>query len=107
MGEKIMMKGTEAVAEAAIRAGCRYFAGYPITPQSELPEYMSRKLPQVGGIFMQGESELASANMLYGASPTGVRCMTSSASCGFPVPHGKAPPKTALRWPVWRIRRRC
>lgn len=83
MGEKILMKGTEAVAEAAIRAGCRFFAGYPITPQNEMPEYMSRKLPQVNGVFIQGESEVASVNMVYGASAAGVRCMTSSSSCGI------------------------
>lgn len=83
MGEKIMMKGTEAVAEAALRAGCRFFAGYPITPQNEMPEYMARKLPQLGGVFIQGESEIASVNMVYGAAAAGVRCMTSSSSCGI------------------------
>lgn len=83
MGEKLLMKGTEAVAEAAIRAGCRFFAGYPITPQNEMPEYMARKLPQVDGIFIQGESEVASVNMVFGAAAAGVRCMTSSSSCGI------------------------
>lgn len=83
MAEKIFMKGTEAVAEAAIRAGCRFFAGYPITPQNEMPEYMSRKQPQVGGVFLQGESEVASVNMVYGAAAAGVRCMTSSSSTGL------------------------
>lgn len=83
MSETILMKGTEAVAEAAVRAGCRFFAGYPITPQNEMPEYMSRRLPQVNGIFIQGESEIASVNMVYGAAAAGVRCMTSSSSCGI------------------------
>lgn len=83
MAEKIFMKGTEAVAEAAIRAGCRFFAGYPITPQNEMPEYMSRKQPQVGGVFIQGESEVASVNMVFGAAAAGVRCMTSSSSTGI------------------------
>ena len=83
MAEKVFMKGTEAVAEAAIRAGCRFFAGYPITPQNEVPEYMSRKLPLVNGIFLQGESEVASVNMVYGAAAMGVRAMTSSSSCGI------------------------
>lgn len=83
MSEKILMKGTEAVAEAAVRAGCRFFAGYPITPQNEMPEYMSRKMPEVGGVFLQGESEVASVNMVFGAAAAGVRCMTSSSSCGI------------------------
>ena len=77
------MKGTEAIAESAVRAGCRFFAGYPITPQNEIPEYMSRRLPEVGGSFVQGESEVASVNMLYGAGSTGIRAMSSSSSCGI------------------------
>jgi len=77
------MKGCEAIAEAAVRAGCRFFAGYPITPQNEIPEYFARRLPEVNGIFLQGESEVASVNMVYGASCAGVRCMTSSSSCGI------------------------
>jgi len=80
---KQLMKGNEAVAEAAIRAGCRYFFGYPITPQNEIPEYLSRELPQYGGKFVQAESELAAANMLFGGAATGKRCMTSSSSCGI------------------------
>ena len=76
------MKGCEAIAEAAVRAGCRFFAGYPITPQNEIPEYFSRRLPEVGGTFVQGESEVASVNMVYGAGQTGTRCMTSSSSTG-------------------------
>ena len=77
------MKGCEAMAEAAVRAGCRFFAGYPITPQNEIPEYMSRRLPEVGGHFVQGESEVASVNMVYGAASAGTRAMTSSSSPGI------------------------
>ncbi len=83
MEEKIFLKGTEAIAEAAVRAGCRFYAGYPITPQNEIPEYLSRRLPEVGGVFVQGESELASINMVYGAGSSGTRAMTSSSSCGI------------------------
>ncbi len=78
----LLMKGNEAIAEAAIRAGCRFYAGYPITPQNEIPEYMAKKMPEVNGIFIQGESEIASINMVYGASAAGVRAMTSSSSPG-------------------------
>lgn len=77
------MKGTEAVAEAAVRAGCRFFAGYPITPQNEVPEYFARRMPEVNGVFIQGESEVASINMVYGAASMGVRSMTSSSSPGI------------------------
>lgn len=75
-------KGSEAIAEAAIRAGCRGFFGYPITPQNEIPEYMSLKMPQAGGVFVQAESELAAINMVYGAAASGIRAMTSSSSPG-------------------------
>ncbi len=81
--ERVFMKGCEAIAEAAVRAGCRFFAGYPITPQNEIPEYFARRLPEVGGVFVQGESEIASVNMVYGAAQTGTRAMTSSSSCGI------------------------
>ena len=77
------MKGCEAIAEAAVRAGCRFFAGYPITPQNEIPEYFSRRMPEVGGVFVQGESEVASVNMVYGAASMGTRSMTSSSSPGI------------------------
>lgn len=77
------MKGNEALAEAAIQAGCRFYAGYPITPQNEIPEYLSRRMPEVNGVFIQAESELASINMVYGASAAGVRAMTSSSSPGM------------------------
>lgn len=81
--ERVLMKGCEAIAEAAVRAGCRFFAGYPITPQNEIPEYFSRRMPEVGGVFLQGESEVASINMVYGTASTGVRSMTSSSSPGI------------------------
>ena len=77
------MKGAEAIAEAAIRAGARFFAGYPITPQNELPEYMSRMLPKCGGTFVQAESEVAAINMVYGAGATGTYAITSSSSPGI------------------------
>ena len=77
-----MMKGNEAIAEAAVQAGCRYYFGYPITPQSEIPEYMSKRLPEVGGTFIQAESEIAAINMVYGAAGAGARAMTSSSSPG-------------------------
>jgi len=82
MAERILMKGNEAIAEAAIIAGCRYYFGYPITPQNELPAYMAMRLPQVGGTFIQAESEIASINMVFGASAAGARVMTSSSSPG-------------------------
>lgn len=83
MGERILMKGNEAIAEAAIRAGCLSFFGYPITPQNEVPEYMARRLPQVGGVMVQAESEVAAINMVYGAAGAGARVMTSSSSPGI------------------------
>ena len=83
MSEKILMKGNEAIAEAAIRAGCRLYFAYPITPQSELIEYMSRKMPKAGGVFLQSESEVSAINMVYGAAGTGRRVMTSSSSPGI------------------------
>jgi 2-oxoglutarate ferredoxin oxidoreductase subunit alpha len=83
MGEKILMKGNEAIGEAAIRSGCRHFFGYPITPQTELSAYMAKKMPKIGGVFLQAESELAAINMVYGAASAGVRAMTSSSSPGI------------------------
>ncbi len=83
MSEKRFMKGNEAIAEAAVRGGCRFFAGYPITPQNEIPEYLSWRLPEVGGSFVQGESEIASVNMVYGAAAMGTRAMTSSSGPGI------------------------
>jgi 2-oxoglutarate ferredoxin oxidoreductase subunit alpha len=81
--EQMLMKGNEAIGAAAIRGGCRYFFGYPITPQNELPEYMSRELPKAGGVFLQAESEIAAINMVYGAAGSGARVMTSSSSPGI------------------------
>lgn len=80
---RVFMKGCEAIAEAAVRAGCRFYAGYPITPQNEIPEYMARRQPEVGGTFIQGESEVASISMVYGAASAGTRSMTSSSSPGI------------------------
>lgn len=80
---KVLMKGNEAIGAAAIKAGCKYFFGYPITPQNELPEFMSRELPKIDGVFVQAESEVAAINMVYGAAGTGARVMTSSSSPGI------------------------
>ena len=80
---KKLLKGNEAIAEAAIRGGCRFFAGYPITPQNEIPEYLSWRLREVGGEFVQAESEVAAINMVYGAGGAGARAMTSSSSPGI------------------------
>jgi len=80
---KELWKGNEAVAEAAIKAGCRFFFGYPITPQNEIPEYMAMKMPQIDGCFLQAESEVAAINMVYGAAGAGARVMTSSSSPGI------------------------
>lgn len=77
------MKGNEAFGKAAMVAGCKYFFGYPITPQSELPEYLSRELPAIGGTFVQAESEVAAINMVYGAGGCGARVLTSSSSPGI------------------------
>ena len=83
MAERILMKGNEAIAEAAIRAGCRHYFGYPITPQTEIAAYMAKKMPKIGGVFLQAESEIASINMVYGAAAAGMRVMTSSSSPGI------------------------
>ncbi len=82
MVEKVLMKGNEALAEAALRAGCRFFFGYPITPQTELAAYMAKRMPKAGGVYLQAESEVAAINMVYGASAAGARVMTSSSSPG-------------------------
>jgi len=79
----MLMRGSHVVGEAAVRAGCRFYAGYPITPQNELPEYLSARMFEVGGTFIQGESEIASINMVLGAAATGARAMTSSSSPGI------------------------
>ncbi len=83
MGNKVLMKGTEAIGEAAVRADCQCFFGYPITPQTEVAAYMAKKMPKLGRAFVQAESEVAAINMVYGAAGTGVRCMTSSSSPGI------------------------
>lgn len=83
MGEKVLMKGNEAIGEAAIRANCKCFFGYPITPQTEVAAYMSKKMPKIGRVFLQAESEVAAINMVYGAAGSGVRSMTSSSSPGI------------------------
>ncbi len=80
---KVLITGNEALAEAAVRAGCKRYFGYPITPQNEIPEFMSRRLPEVGGTFIQAESEIAAINMVYGAAAVGERAMTSSSSPGI------------------------
>lgn len=81
--KKILITGNEAIAEGAIQAGCRFYAGYPITPQNEIPAYMSRRMPEEGGIFIQSESELSAINMVFGAAACGARAMTSSSSPGI------------------------
>ena len=83
MNEKVLMKGNEAIAEAAIAAGCRHFFGYPITPQTEVAAYMSKRMPKIGGVYLQAESEVASINMVLGAGAAGVRVMTSTSSPGI------------------------
>lgn len=83
MSDKVLMKGNEAMAEAAMRAGCRFFFGYPITPQTELAAYMSKHMPKRDGVYLQAESEVAAINMVYGAAAAGARAMTSSSSPGI------------------------
>ena len=83
MTEKVLMKGNEAIAEAAILAGCRYYFGYPITPQTEVAAYMAKRMTKIGGVFLQAESEVAAINMVYGVSSAGKRVMTSSSSPGI------------------------
>ena len=82
MAKKVLMKGNEAIAEAAIMAGCRHYFGYPITPQTEIAAYMAKRMPKIGGTFLQAESEVAAINMVYGVASTGKRVMTSSSSPG-------------------------
>ncbi|MBQ8606067.1 MAG: 3-methyl-2-oxobutanoate dehydrogenase subunit VorB [Clostridia bacterium] len=83
MADKVLMKGNEAIAEAAIIAGCRHYFGYPITPQTEIAAYMAKRMPKIGGCFLQAESEIAAINMVYGVSSAGKRVMTSSSSPGI------------------------
>jgi len=83
VADKVLMKGNEAIAEAAIVAGCRHYFGYPITPQTEIAAYMAKRMPKIGGTFLQAESEIAAINMVYGVASTGKRVMTSSSSPGI------------------------
>ena len=83
MAEKVLMKGNEAIAEAAILAGCRHYFGYPITPQTEIAAYMAKRMPKIGGTFLQAESEISAINMVYGVAGAGFRVMTSSSSPGI------------------------
>ncbi len=83
MAERVLMKGNEALAEAAVQAGCRHYFGYPITPQTEIAAYLAKRMPAVGGVFLQAESEIAAIHMVYGASAAGKRAMTSSSSPGI------------------------
>jgi 2-oxoglutarate ferredoxin oxidoreductase subunit alpha len=83
MAEKVLMKGNEALAEAAIMAGCKHYYGYPITPQTEVAAYMSKRMPKIGGVFLQAESEIAAINMVIGTAASGKRTMTSSSSPGI------------------------
>ncbi len=83
MADKVLMKGNEAIAEAAIKAGCMHYFGYPITPQTEVAAYMAKRMPKIGGVFLQAESEIAAINMVYGVASTGKRVMTSSSSPGI------------------------
>lgn len=83
MANKVLMKGNEAIAEAAIKAGCLHFFGYPITPQTEISEYMAKRMPKVGGLCLQAESEVSAINMILGAAASGTRCLTSSSSPGI------------------------
>ncbi|MBR3961808.1 MAG: 3-methyl-2-oxobutanoate dehydrogenase subunit VorB [Clostridia bacterium] len=82
MADKVLMKGNEAIAEAAIKAGCMHYFGYPITPQTEIAAYMAKRMPKIGGTFLQAESEVAAINMVYGVAAAGFRVMTSSSSPG-------------------------
>ena len=83
MAEKVLMKGNEAIAEAAILSGCRHYFGYPITPQTEIAAYMAKRMPKIGGVFLQAESEVSAINMVYGVAASGKRVMTSSSSPGI------------------------
>ncbi len=80
---KVLMEGNEAIAEAAVQAGCRFYAGYPITPQNEIPEHLSWRMEEMNGVFIRAESELAAVNMIYGTAACGARAMTSSSSPGI------------------------
>ena len=103
MAEKVLMKGNEALAEAAIQAGCHHFFGYPITPQTELAAYMAKRMPKIGGTYLQAESEIAAVNMVLGAAAAGVRAMTSSSS---PSAAARASAAFSLHSPITGRRRK-
>ena len=92
--KRIFVKGNEAIARGALAAGCKCYFGYPITPQNDIPEFMSSAIVEAGGDFVQAESEIAAANMLLGATATGIRSMTSSSSPGISLKQGQSP--------IWR-----
>jgi 2-oxoglutarate ferredoxin oxidoreductase subunit alpha len=98
-GARVMMRGNEAVAEAALRAGMDFYAGYPITPQNDIPEYLSRRMPELGRRFIQSQSELAGIYMVYGAAAGGMRAMTSSAGVGMSLMQEGISFMTAARFP--------
>ena len=110
MAEKVLMKGNEAIAESAIRSGCLHYFGYPITPQTEVAAYMAKRMPKIGGVFLQAESEISAINMVYGVAATGKRVMTSSSSPGISLKqlHCRFRPpcshrqRTAWRPGTWR-----
>ena len=97
---RVLMKGNEAIAEAALRAGCQAFFGYPITPQNEIPEYLAREMPKHGAVFLQSESELAAINMVLGASAAGARVMTSSSGPGINLKLEAISAMTVMRLPA-------
>ena len=101
MAEKVLMKGNEAIAEAAIMAGCRHYFGYPITPQTEVAAYMAKRMPKIGGTFLQAESEIAAVNMVIGAASAGVRTMTSSSSPGISLKSEGLPIWRAVNYLLW------
>jgi len=103
MAEKVLMKGNEAIAEAAIEAGCRHYFGYPITPQTEVAAYMSKRMPKIGGTFLQAESEVAAINMVYGVAATGKRVMTSSSSPGISLKAEGLSYLAAPICPLWSL----
>ena len=100
---RILMKGNEAIAEAAVRAGVEAFFGYPITPQNEVPEYLARELPKHGATYLQSESELAGANMLLGASAAGGRVMTSTSGPGLCLMLEAMSSMALTRLPAWML----
>ena len=91
MSEKVLMKGHEAIAESAIRAGCKFFFGYPITPQTELAAYMAKRMPKEGGTYLQAESEVAAINMVYGASAAGALVLATGGHRGASSSQSQSP----------------